>query len=328
MAAKPTRDPRTIQDAAAPDIRRRGRWSTLRSEAETLAARFPPLLVEAEHVAATVAQGVHGRRRVGIGESFWEYRRYRDGDSPAQIDWRRSARTPHLFVRQNEWEAAESVWLWRDASASMGYRSGDKIPTKLERATVLTLAAASLLIRGGERIARLSDGHPPANGRVALRRIAYAFGEDQAEGTEMPRREPLPKFSQIVLMSDFLVTNAELEGWLALLDYYGTRQVRGHILQVLDPAEEEFPFAGRVRFQDPEIDLDLLIGRSEQMADAYRTRLAAVRSALIEKARRIGWTVSTHRTDRPPQTALLSLFAALNGQVLPRETPASGGGAT
>ena len=44
--------------------------------AEALGARLPPLLVAAERVAATVAQGVHGRRRVGQGDSFWQFRRF------------------------------------------------------------------------------------------------------------------------------------------------------------------------------------------------------------------------------------------------------------
>ncbi len=52
------------------------RGSRLRQRAEALAATLPPLLVAAERVAATVAQGVHGRRRAGMGESFWQFRRY------------------------------------------------------------------------------------------------------------------------------------------------------------------------------------------------------------------------------------------------------------
>ena len=91
----------------------------LRHRAEQLAATLPPLLVAAERVAATVAQGVHGRRRVGQGETFWQYRHYDLGDQPQSIDWRQSAKSDTVFVREMEWEAAQSVWIWRDASASM-----------------------------------------------------------------------------------------------------------------------------------------------------------------------------------------------------------------
>src|SRR4051794_9702897 len=126
-----------------------------RQRAEALASRLPPLLVAAERVAATVAQGVHGRRRVGTGETFWQYRRYEPGDSAARIDWRQSAKTQPVYVRENEWEAAQSVWLWHDRSDSMNWRSTPHLPTKGDRAALLLMAVACLLVRGGERVALL-----------------------------------------------------------------------------------------------------------------------------------------------------------------------------
>ena len=109
------------------------------------AASLPPLMVAAERVAATVAQGVHGRRRIGVGETFWQFRQYEYGDRPETIDWRQSAKSDRVFVREMEWEAAQSIWLWRDLSHSMDWRSGANHPTKRERADLLTLALAALL---------------------------------------------------------------------------------------------------------------------------------------------------------------------------------------
>ncbi|MEN8196305.1 MAG: DUF58 domain-containing protein, partial [Pseudomonadota bacterium] len=126
-----------------------------RQEAERLGSALPPLLVEAERVAQTVAQGVHGRRRVGQGETFWQFRRYQPGDPTTAIDWRQTAKSQAVFVRETEWEAAQSVWLWRDSSPSMDYASGAELPPKQERAELLLLAAAALLVRGGERVALL-----------------------------------------------------------------------------------------------------------------------------------------------------------------------------
>src|SRR5919202_4758942 len=140
--------------------------------AEQLAARLPPLLVAAERVAATVAQGVHGRRRVGQGDSFWQFRQYQPGDAPQRIDWRESAKSQRLYVRETEWEAAQSVWLWRDPSPSMDYASSAALPTKRARADLLLLALVALLVRGGERATLLGSGMPPLSGRVALNRIA------------------------------------------------------------------------------------------------------------------------------------------------------------
>ena len=107
--------------------------SHMQQRAEQLASTLPPLLVAAQRVAATVAQGVHGRRRVGQGETFWQYRRYLPGDSVRMVDWRRSAKSDQVFVRETEWEAAQTVWLWRDTSASMRWRSRRDLPEKADR---------------------------------------------------------------------------------------------------------------------------------------------------------------------------------------------------
>ncbi len=144
----------------------------LRQRAEQLAATLPPLLVAAERVASTVAQGVHGRRRVGQGETFWQFREYHFGDQPQSIDWRQSAKSDRVYVRQMEWEAAQSVWVWRDTSASMDWCSSDRYPDKRGRADLLALALAALLLRGGEHVTLLGSGLRPLHGRAALARLA------------------------------------------------------------------------------------------------------------------------------------------------------------
>jgi len=278
--------------------------------AEALASRLPPLLVAAERVAATVAQGVHGRRRVGLGETFWQFRRYQPGDAPQMIDWRQSAKTQPVFVRENEWEAAQSVWLWRDRSGSMEYRSDKELPSKRERADLLLLAAAVLLLRGGERVALLNSGIRPDHGKHTLHRLASLLsdpaGTPKADG--LPRIEPLPRHAQVVLIGDLLSPLPEIHATVAGLTGRG---VRGHLVQVVDPAEETLPFDGRVEFAGLEGEDELLVPRVEAVRTAYFERLHAHREGLAALARAAGWTFAMHRTDRPPQTALLSLWGAL-----------------
>ena len=280
------------------------------NRAETLALRLPPLLVAAERVAATVAQGVHGRRRVGTGETFWQFRRYQQGDAATAIDWRQSAKSQPVFVRENEWEAAQSVWLWRDASPSMDWRSDPSLPTKCDRAELLTLALASLLVRGGERVALLGTGVAPSSGRHMVARLALHLTERQGrpEGDGLPTPEPLPRHAQVVLAGDLLSPLPDIQAALSRLSGRG---LRGHLLQVLDPAEETLPFEGRVEFRGLEGEDRLLVPRVEGLRDAYLERLAAHRDGLAALARAAGWSFATHRTDRPPQTALLSLYAAM-----------------
>ena len=279
-----------------------------RLQAERLSARLPALMVQADRIAATIAQGDHGRRRVGQGDAFWQFRRYRDEDPSMAIDWRQSAKSQHLFVREREWSAAASVWIWRDASPSMHYKSHVATGTKVERATVLALAFASLLVRGGERVGELGGTGPASIGRQALNRIALSFSLNMSTRQSVPRLVVLPRFSQIILISDFL---QPLDKVLTVLRHYGALGVRGHLIQVLDPAEEDLPFDGRTEFEDVASQTRMLARRAETLRDAYRDRLQGLRSELGQACRRQDWTFATHRTDRPAQSALLAAYAAL-----------------
>jgi uncharacterized protein (DUF58 family) len=279
----------------------------LQHRAEQLAARLPPLMVEAERVATTVAQGVHGRRRVGTGETFWQFRQYQPGDPVPRIDWRESAKSMRLYIRETEWEAAQSVWLWRDGSPSMDYASRPELPTKRTRVDLLLLALAALLIRGGERVALLGTGVPPASGRAVLSRLALTLGRSAAPA-DLPAFEPLPRYGQIVMLGDLL---APLDAVQALIGRFAAAGLRGHLLQVLDPAEETLPFAGRVRFEGLEQEASLVISRVETVREEYMQKLARHREGLAAIARATGWSFGTHRTDRPPHTALLALYGTL-----------------
>ena len=282
--------------------------STVRQRAEETAARLPALLVAADRVAATVAQGVHGRRRVGQGETFWQFRQYQQGDPVARIDWRQSAKRDHTYIRENEWAAAQSVWLWLDRSASMSYRSDDALPDKSDRAALLTLAL-SLLVRGGERIALLGSGIAPMTGKAVLERFANAFTTQAGTDQSLPQPEPLPRYSRVVLISDFLSPPAEIAQSLKRLSGLG---IRGHLLQIIDPAEETLPFSGRVRFEGLEGEGAALIGRVEAVRSEYVALMVSHRQAIRDIARGLGWTWTTHSTDHPPPTALLTLYQLLS----------------
>jgi len=280
----------------------------LQHRAEQLAATLPPLLVAAERVATTVVQGVHGRRCVGTGETFWQFRQYQPGDPVPRIDWRESAKSMRLYIRETEWEAAQSVWLWRDTSASMTYASSRELPTKRQRADLVALALAALLIRGGERVALLGSGLPPANGRAVLNRLALTLERSAPGNADMPAYEPLPRHGQLVLVGDFL---APLERIHDTVGRFAAGGLRGHLLQVLDPAEETLPFMGRVRFEGLEQEAPLLISRVETVREDYGRKLAEHRAGLAAIARSAGWSFGIHSTDRPPHTALLALYGTL-----------------
>ncbi|MBV9654372.1 MAG: DUF58 domain-containing protein [Acetobacteraceae bacterium] len=272
-------------------------------------------MVAAERVASTVAQGVHGRRRVGQGESFWQFRPFVAGDASSRIDWRQSAKSDRTFIRETEWEAAQTIVLWRDASASMHWKSRGATVEKVERAGLLLLALASLLVRGGERVLPIGgDGQErarPLSGRAGLDRLAISFGSPDREADGLPATTYVPRHAQVVLFGDFL---SPLERVREILGRLAAIPASGHLMQILDPAEAALPFRGRVRFIGLERDGETLVPRAESIRESYAKRLLAHQEGLATIATAAGFTFGVHHTDHPPETALLGLYAALSAR--------------
>ncbi len=275
--------------------------------AKALGARLPPLLVAAERVANTVFQGVHGRRRVGQGDSFWQFRPFVAGDAPGAIDWRQSARADRLFVRQTEWEAAQTVCVWRDGSASMQWHSKSMAISKRERSELLLLALSSLLLRGGERVRLICPGTTAVSGGRGVEALAGQL-MSVPDDIALPPDVALPRHAVAVLIGDML---SPLEEIALAVERLASRRIRGQILQVLDPAEIGLPYSGRVRFEGVGEARHLLVPRVEGVRDAYAERLQAQQDGIAAICAAAGWGFATHRTDHPPETALLGLYTAL-----------------
>lgn len=285
--------------------------------ARALAARLPELLVAARRIAANVMLGTHGRRHPGPGETFWQFRSYVTGEPVRQIDWRRSARDDHLYVREREWEASQTVWLWVDLSPSMDFHSRLSPTTKLDRAVVLALALADLLGRGGERIGMPGVAEPRI-GRDAADRLAEAMTHS-ALMDDWPQLDRIARFSEVVVLGDFLADPATMQARLRALAGRGAGM---HLLQVFDPAEEAFPYEGRLEFRDPETDAVWLTERAGGLRAEYKTRLAERRALIRSFAQRAGSSFAVHHTDRPAIEGLLFLQSRLSGDaskgILPR----------
>ncbi|SDE33036.1 DUF58 domain-containing protein [Limimaricola pyoseonensis] len=280
----------------------------LRARAEDLAAPLPPLLAEAEHLAQTVLMGEHGRRRAGSGSNFWQYRAAQPHDTARAIDWRRSGRADSAFVQEKEWQIAQSVALWVDAGASMGFSSSRKLPPKSDRARTLALALAVLLSRGGERVGLADSRLPPRRGRGQLLRMADLLSETAPDDHAAPEPRGLAPRSRAVFVSDFLGPVEPVE---AVLTAAADRGVRGALLQVLDPAEEAFPYDGRTIFESMSGTVRHETLKAGDLRGRYLERLAERRDRLAELARTTGWQFTTHHTGDSAASALLWLYGAL-----------------
>src|SRR5438477_4021382 len=276
--------------------------------ARSLVVAMPRLILEARRIAATVIHGLHGRRRAGPGENFWQYRRFLSGEPARRVDWRRSARDEHLYVREQEWEAAHTVWLWPDRSPSMLFRSQLAEDSKLERCLVVAFALAEILVQAGERV-----GIPgllrPTGSRNVLDKMANAIVHDVTERPSLPPLFAPSALAEIVVLSDFWSPMAQLRATFAQLSVTGSH---GHAVQIVDPAEEVFPYSGRVEFIEPEGAGSITAGRAEAWKSDYETRVARHRAEIRAETDKLGWTFAIHRTDRPATELLLALHARMS----------------
>jgi uncharacterized protein (DUF58 family) len=295
----------------APDIALKG--FHLRQHAERLASAYPPLLIKAERIADTIVIGVHGRRKSGAGEDFWQYRAYSPGDPATGIDWRKSARSDRILVRENEWAATNTLYLWVACNPGMAYRSAQSEVTKHERAALIAATLAVLAVKAGERVALIGSPHPPGHTRNTLIHLAHWLGTATCdeESAALPPDNVASRHATAVFIGDFLAPATALGARLRVLADAG---IKGHLVQVLDPAEETFPFAGRTEFREFAGTGRLLAGRAENLRTAYVERLDRHRYAIEELNRRLGWSFFRHDTARPVHTILLALYALLGGQ--------------
>ncbi len=283
---------------------------SLRERSEAEASRLPPLLARAEHLAGTILLGEHGRRRAGLGDDFWQYRPAQTGDSMRMIDHRRSARGDMQYVREREWQIAQSVMLWVDQGASMRFASNTDLPTKADRARLLALASSILLLRGGERVGMTGAALPPRRGNAQIARLAALLTQDDAQEYAPPEHRAMIPHARALFLSDFLGDMGEVT--LALTKA-ADRGVRGVLLQVLDPEEELFSYRGRTIFQSVGGSVTHETLKAGDLRGRYLDRLASRKDELNKLARTTGWQLGLHHTNESAQSALLWLYRALDG---------------
>lgn len=281
----------------------------LKRDADQLAARYPALLSEARRISGNVIHGAHGRRKRGSGETFWEFRQARTEDPASAIDWRRSARSDALYVRETEWEAANTVFLWRDYLPGMNWRSQDNLPTKSDRAGVLLAALSIVLLKAGERCAVPGVSETPGTGIGATARVTREI----ITGTSLAntlQANISRQHAHLVLVSDFLEGAQVWQQRLRAIHQIGISVI---LLHISDPAEETFPYTGHTLFADTVGTEQIDLGRAQLARTTYLKRYLAGVEQIRELARRHGSLFLSHRTDHHPASIFLALYQGLSG---------------
>ncbi|MBL4667240.1 MAG: DUF58 domain-containing protein [Sneathiella sp.] len=278
---------------------------------ERLAETLPALFLRAEQLANTVSAGIHGRHKSGVGEDFWQFQLYTQGESTHKIDWRQSAKRQDLQIRQHELETNESVWFWLDKNVSMSCCSHLSDVSKREQVQTLYLALALLLNKGYEDYTLLESGEAAGHGTPHIHHFAKILLQGNPSFfTDVLKEGNIPQKSRLILASDFLMPLDELRAHLKAASAYG---LGGTLLHVADPAEVSLPFSGRVQFTDLTGTSRLTIGHVEKIRPDYHNLFSQHKSAVEQLAREYGWSYVFHKTDDNTAAMLATLYHRLSG---------------
>jgi uncharacterized protein (DUF58 family) len=179
--------------------------------------------------------------------------------------------------------------------------------SKLDRTLTIAFALAEVLVEAGERVG-LPGLTRPTGSRAVIERMAEAIIHDPRERPSLPVGFAPAMLSEVVVLSDLWSPIADVRATLTQLSSNGSQ---GHLVQVVDPAEETFPYSGRIEFTEPETGVQITAGRAENWRADYETRLKQHRADLAAEAKRLGWSFTIHRTDRPASELLLALHGRI-----------------
>ena len=280
--------------------------------ARALAARLPQLIDESRRTAISLRGGLHGNRKVGPGSDFWQFRPYVPGDPTNQIDWRRSARSDHTFIRQTEWQASHNYWIWPVLSPSMYWSSARDIPSKAERTLIISIALADLLIRNGETVGTFDVERTRVTSAEHLEKLAHAMLATPPSIAEQGLNMHPGRKHSVLVLGDFLEFADHGTQTRNAVRHLGQYQNDGALVHILDPAEISPPFQGRVNFVDSNDTLIFKSEKFEDIAEGFKSRAQKWRADVRDAARQNDWLCDRHVTSESASPTLLALYQHLS----------------
>jgi uncharacterized protein (DUF58 family) len=276
---------------------------------------FAPLRLKSRSVADGVYAGSHKSPRKGAGVEFGGHRAYVPGDDLRYIDRHALMRHDDLLIREFETETDRDLWLFVDATKSMSYTGPGAPGPKYAFAALIAAALAYIAVRTGDRVAldflggKNARALPPRAGRDAFERIVLSLEDVEPHGDLSQDRASIEHAIgqaqrsarrgaiQIVLTDLLDLPSGSLEALANLT----TRGRSLQVIQVLSPAERDFPFEGAVQLRALEgtslVEADATLSRQGYLA-ALKAAQAAAAAELVPRGGRL---LSTATTDSPEE---------------------------
>lgn len=274
----------------------------LRPRAEQTAQNIPDLKRLAVQTAFHILHGQNPQRRSGSGDTFWQFREYSTGDMPRDIDWRQSAKTERIYIRQKEQHTAQSCLFWLKQNADMAFQSEGVPYSKKDNGAVLALSLALLHSRMGEMIG-FAGRQRPGHSEKTLGELEQLLMQEKQDA--LPASLEIPKHSAFYAISDFLEPPEEIESAFAPL---AARTRSGWFIHVLDPAELELPYQGRIIFEDTNGANRHLVNNAVDIRADYQQRVDDHVKTVQALCTKWGWHYILHVSGRPFEDTALKIW--------------------
>lgn len=257
-------------------------------------------------------RGQHRSVRKGVGMVFSDFRPYAPGDDTRHIDWGIYLRLDRLLMRLFEEEADLPIYIFVDASKSMGFGE----PAKFDYARKLAAALAHISLLNHDRVSVVAyangivDALPARRGKnQAYRVFKFLEGLVPTGGTSLNSAvrgyfgSSRPR-GFVVLVSDFLDPDG-VEEPLAILRRYRHDVA---VLQVTEPGEESPDLPEEVMLVDAESEVATEVHVTPALLEAYRKAFRAHCDEVAGWCHKYGWSYAQASTAVNFDDLMLKVF--------------------
>ncbi len=286
---------------------------------EKLKVDLTPLIRKLEIIARknvkTTVLGNYKSVFRGFGLDFSDYRAYSKDDDASKIDWKASARTNELLVKEYEEERNLNVFFLVDVSSNMIFGSADKL--KNEYSAELVASLLYMVLHTGDKVGfclfndkPLSKTNPSKN-----RNTFYIFAKeivnpnnhggnfDFIKAVEFIESF-LPKNSVVMIVSDFLGLK---EKWL---DYLKTALSMFDIILLIVRDQRDYVLpedSFNITLSDPKSDRQIIID-PKKIKEKYETYVLKQTEHFKELLNTTEADYVELRTDKPFIEPITDLF--------------------
>lgn len=291
-------------------------------------SKLEGLTLRARGTVEGAVTGAHRSPFHGFAAEFAEHREYAPGDDLRYVDWKVYGRSDRVFVKQFEEETNFACHVLLDASESMSYRSETAPLSKLEFAKHVAAAISYVVVKQQDAIGlitfdrEIEQAVRPGSQAAHWKQISHVLetttARPNADGRKPKAVDPNPEVlpldiaerlaqrGVVIMLSDLFANPDSLMLGLKRLRH---RKHDVRVWQIVDPAEEEFPFDDPTLFHGLEGWADLPV-EPRLLRTAYQREFFAHRESLRHQCRDVGIDFCVLRTDMPIELAVKKCLAA------------------